>query len=51
MVDEYTKKQILKELEQKKVEAKKQFKDWLSDEAYGRWTAFQEAQNIIRNHI
>jgi len=43
-------KPLLKELEQKKIEAKKKFDDTLSDEAYGRYQAFQEAQNIINKY-
>jgi hypothetical protein len=49
-MDDYNLKQVLKELEQKKIETKKRFDDTLSDEAYGRWKAFQEAQDIINKY-
>lgn len=49
MIDEHTKKTNIKKLEEKKIEAKKTFYDWSSEEAYGRWRAFQEAQDIINS--
>lgn len=50
MIDDNIKK-ILKELEQKKVEAKKIFKDYEDEVAYGRWQAFQEVQDIIKKYL
>lgn len=49
-MNEYNLKQILKEIEQKKIEAKKTFEDTLSDESYGRWQSFQEIQDIINKY-
>lgn len=41
---------ILKELEEKKIEAKKQLDEYEDEVAYGRYQAFQEALDIINKY-
>ena len=49
-MNDYGINRLLEELEQKKIEAKKQFEEYEDEVAYGRYQAFQESQDIINKH-